>query len=337
MTASQRNISVAVTGAGGFIGRALCERLLADGFRVKGLVRRSSVVTCGVVRVEFDSFFNRLALTRALERADVVFHLAGRAHVLSDRAANPLNEFRIANVESTRALLDACAEVGVRRFVLVSSIAAVCSSSPVPVNERTAPNPDTNYGRSKLEAERLVAAADDVETVIARPSTVIGPGMKGNPLRLFDFISRGLPVPTTKPINQRTILYVENLVAALILLGTDPRAKGDVFHIGDIPPLSTGEMCRMVASALGVPCRELSVPVTILRAGGVLGDLFSRFFPRGFTSATLKSLSDSLIVDSKHLRERLGYAPPVSLEDGMERTAQWYRKRAVDSRGEMRS
>jgi nucleoside-diphosphate-sugar epimerase len=209
---------VAVTGASGFIGRHLCARLRAAGHPVRALVRRPTGGWGDAIdeRVVPD-LADRDALARAAAGCDVLIHLAGRAHVLRETAADPAAAFHHANVDGTASALDAARAVGARQFVLLSSIAAVGAADAGCVDDATPAQPASSYGASKLAAEELVRGrAGGMCATIFRPPMVYGPGMKGNPLRLFRLLDRGLPLPLGAVRNRRSLLYVGNLVDAVV-------------------------------------------------------------------------------------------------------------------------
>jgi nucleoside-diphosphate-sugar epimerase len=299
-----------VTGASGFIGRHLVQALAARGEAVTALVRRppEPALPSGVPISGLDD-------ARALEGAEAVFHLAARVHVLRDDAADPLAEHRRVNTELTLRLARVAAEVSAH-FVFTSSIAVYgLGSSPEPLTEATPAAPATPYGRSKLEAEeglgRLEAEAGLKFTVL-RPPLVYGPGNPGNMARLIRLVGSGLPLPLASLHNRRSLLYVGNLVDALLRCAGNPAAQGATYLVADSRELSTPELVREIAGALKRPARLLPFPPAVL--GGA-----ARLLGHG---ADFERLAGSLILDCSKIRRELGWTPPVSVEEGLRLTAQ---------------
>ncbi|HXG45168.1 MAG TPA: NAD-dependent epimerase/dehydratase family protein [Gemmatimonadales bacterium] len=304
--------TIGITGATGFVGRYLVPWLAEQGFLARPVSARSDLGS----------------LRRALAGVEVLVHLAGRAHVLRDRAVDAAGVYHSTNAELTRQVLEAAAAAGVRGFVFASSVKAVGERSGSPWSESVAPHPAGPYGRSKLEAERIVAARGaqlGLRTVILRFPLIYGPGMRANMLRLFRAIDRGVPLPLGRVRNQRSLLYVGNAAAAIEAALRHPEAGSDIYFVSDGRDLSTPELIRAIGAALGRPARLLAVPAGWLRLGGRAGDQLARFLPWPYTSATVERLLGSLQVDITRIRERLGYSPPFTLEDGLRATAEWYR------------
>ncbi len=330
MTPGGSGATVAVTGAAGFIGRHLCARLRAAGHPVRALVRRPvGGWGEGVDERIVADLADRDALARAAAGCDAVVHLAGRAHVLRETAADPGAAFHRANVDGTASALAAARAAGARRFVLLSSAAAVGPADAGCVDDATPARPASPYGASKLAAEELVrGAAGGTLGTILRPPMVYGPGMKGNPLRLFRLLDRGLPLPLGAVRNRRSTLYVGNLVDAVAAALAAPGAAG-TFAVTDGEALSTPDFVRRAARALGRPARLVPVPPAALRALGAAGDRLARLMPAPVTSATFDSLVGSLVLDDRALRAATGWAPRHTVDDALRHTAAWYRGAAA--------
>lgn len=323
---------ILVTGATGFVGRHLCARLVRDGVRVRGLVRGGgAALPDGVEAAGAADLLDRPAVRDAMAGVDAVVHLAARVHVMRDRAEDPLAEFRRVNVEGTRVLLEEAVRAGVRKLVFASSVKAVGEGGDEALTEGTTPAPADPYGVSKLEAEALVretAERNALHAPILRFPLVYGPGMKGNMLRLFGLVDRGVPLPFGSVRNRRSMLYVENAVEAVLAVLSAPEAGRELFLCSDGEDLSTPGLVRAVASALGRPARLLPVPPALFLAGGRVGDVVARVAPFPLTSAAVDRLLGSLYVDSSRLGRIAGFRPPVSVAEGLERTAAWYRRAA---------
>lgn len=312
---------VLVTGANGFVGRALSSALLGAGYAVTGLVRHVDGCVDGVrcwVRDTPDFGGLDAAWPEAL-RPDCVVHLAARVHVMRDSAADPLAAFRATNVEGTLRVAQAAHAHGAKRFVYVSSIKALAErDSGIALTERDTPRPEDAYGRSKREAEtalREFGAKRGLEIVIVRPPLVYGPEVRANFLQLMRAIARGVPLPLGAIEARRSLIYVGNLADALVACVRDPRAANECFHVTDGNDLTVTELARAIGRHLGRRARLVPVPVAWLRAAGrLLGreDQVSR-------------LVGSLRVDTSHLRAALGWHPPYSTDEGLAASANWYR------------
>jgi nucleoside-diphosphate-sugar epimerase len=320
--------TVAVTGATGFIGSRLCHLLSSRGITTRAIVRGPASPRPGVEQV-IAPLDGATRLARALAGVRTVVHLAGRAHVLRESAADPAAAFREVNVEGTRRLVEAAAAAGVARVILLSSIAAVATTARERVTDATPPAPDTAYGRSKLEAEAVVRATcegDGLGYVILRAPMVFGPGMKGNPLRLFRLVDRGVPVPVGSARNERSTMYVDNLAAAVASTLDLPTETRETFVVGDSPPVSSADLVREIARALGRPVRLLPIPYVVMRGAGRVGDALARVVPFSLTSDAVERLFGSLAVDHSRFARATGYVPPQSRSEAMLLTAAWYRR-----------
>ncbi|MDN7426919.1 NAD-dependent dehydratase [Burkholderia sp. AU16741] len=312
-----------VTGANGFVGRAVCRRALAAGHAVTALVRRPGGCVDGVREwVHGGADFDGLAEGWPADlTADCVIHLAARVHVMRDESPDPDAAFDATNVAGTLRLAEAARKHGVRRIVYASSIKAVGESDGgTPLSESTRPNPQDAYGRSKLRAEQQLAlfgASAGLDVVVVRPPLVYGPSVRANFLRMMDAVARGMPLPLGSVASRRSIVYVDNLADAMLQCATDPRAAGECFHVADDDAPSVTGLLRLVGDALGKPARLLPVPAALLRA---LGKLTGR-------SAAIDRLTGSLQLDTGRIKRVLGWQPPYTIREGLEATAAWYRSR----------
>lgn len=255
----------------------------------------------------------------ALAGVDAVVHLAARVHVLKETATDELAAFRATNVAGTLKLARDAARAGARRFVFLSSVKVNGeSTSGAPFTERDAPQPHDAYGHSKREAEdalRDVARETGLEVVILRPPLVYGPAVKANFLRLLRWVDRGIPLPLAAVHNRRSLVYVGNLVDAIVQCLDHPAAAGETFLVDDGEPVSTSHLLREIGHALQRPARLFPLPPGLLRAGAAA-------VGRGGDAARLL---DDLVVDSRRIRTVLGWQPPFSRENGLAATAAWFR------------
>jgi nucleoside-diphosphate-sugar epimerase len=320
------NNHVLVTGATGFVGSSLCLRLLAEGLSVRGTLLEGespSALAAGVQPVIVASLGCDTPWEKALEGIDTIIHLAARVHVMNDQCADPLEEYRVVNVVGTLKLARDAVRQGVRRFVFISSIKVNGEESAEPYSPGSPPCPRDPYGISKWEAEqglRLLAQGSGLEVVIVRPTLVYGPGVKGNFLTLLKILLRGgLILPFASINNVRSLLYLGNLVDALALCAVHPAAAGQTYLLSDGEDVSTPELLRRCAAALGVPLRLVPFPVRLmLWAGKLIG-----------REGALRRLTGTLAVDSSGIRRELGWTPPFSMEQGLGITAAWYQRHSL--------
>jgi len=233
---------------------------------------------------------------------------------MNDAAQDPLALYRATNTEATLNLARQAAKAGVKRFVFISTIKVNGEGRVAAYRETDAPTPEDAYAISKWEAEQglqRIARETGLEVVILRPPLVYGPGVKANFLRLMRTVERGWPLPLGAIHNQRSLLYLGNLVDAIRVCVEHPAAAGQTFLLDDGEPVSTPELIRAVARAMGRPAHLLAVPVSVLElAGALLGK-----------RAAVARLTGSLYVDSSAIRSRLGWRPPYSMEAGLAATA----------------
>ena len=304
---------VLVTGASGFVGKALSVRLLEEN-KALTLASRSQdspeIVAIGELGITTDWM-------SALRQCDTVVHLAARVHVMQDTAADPLTVFRDVNVGGTVNLARQSAAAGVKRFVFISSV-KVNGEITLPGRafiETDPPAPQDAYGQSKHEAEqvlRLVAADSGMQVVIIRPPLVYGPGVKANFAALMRAVQRGYPLPLGAVHNQRSLVALDNLIDFIILCTTHPFAANQTFLVSDGQDMSTTQLIRGIAQAAGVSARLLPVPVPLLRAAASL---------LGKADA-IDRLCGNLQVDISKARQLLNWNPPVSVQEGLRRAVQ---------------
>ena len=314
--------TILLTGANGFVGQHLGAYLVKQGHQVIATSRRSDVVfdytpvhvaQVGVINAKTD-------WTTALEGVEVVIHLAARVHIMREKAADPLVEFRQMNAEGTSRLAQQAAEAGVKRFVFLSSIGVNGESTTTrPFSEDDPAAPKNPYAQSKWEAEQqllALAAQRDLEVSIIRPPLVYGPGARGNFLRLLGLTAKAWPLPLASIDNRRSLVGIENLCSLVEVCTRHPQAAGEVFLVSDDQDISTPELIRMLAEAMERPCRLLPFPTSILAAASkLLGQ-----------QGVWSKLAESLQVDISKARQQLGWQPVISLEQGLADSVDWYQK-----------
>jgi UDP-glucose 4-epimerase len=316
---------VVLTGADGFIGRAVQARWARSGRAFRAWVRRhgsAAPLPPGLLRTDDLATAPEGELDRLVAGADAIVHLAGRAHVMHESAADPAAAYRAANVETTVRLARAALRAGVGRFVLASSIKVngeECAAGRA-FGPADPPAPADAYAVSKLEAERALAAlasGTPLSAIVMRLPLVYGPGVGANFLALLDAVARRRVLPLAAVRARRSLLYVGNLAQAIdAALDAVPPPVG-VHCLADARPVALPDLVRALAAALEVPARLVPVPVSLLRlAGAVTG-----------RAAALRRLTTSLEVDSSGFRAATGWAPAATLEEGLADTARWWRRR----------
>jgi nucleoside-diphosphate-sugar epimerase len=313
----QHMIKVLVTGANGFIGQALCSEFARRQYELLGAVRAAKNEKRSVIGVgEIDG---NTDWSQPVDRVDSIVHLAARVHLTRDLAADPLREYRRVNVEGTLNLARQAARAGVRRFVFVSTIKVngECTQPARPFVSNDIPAPADPYAVSKYEAEqglRRLALDFGMDVVIIRPVLVYGPGVKANFDAMMRWLYRGFPLPLGAIHNKRSLVGLENLVDFIVTCVNHPAAANQTLLVSDGEDLSTTELLRRLARALGRPARLLPIPAGILMNGASLIG----------KQAVIQRLCNSLQVDITKTRELLGWSPPTTVEEGFSAAARGF-------------
>ncbi len=300
-----------VTGANGFVGRQLCPHLLARGYEIRAVLRQVQPGDSAYEQVAVGAIGEDTDWGPALQGIDTVIHLAGRAHVMQELSEDPLSLYRQVNVAGSRRLAQQAAGAGVRRLVYLSSIKVNGErTGERPFRESDTPAPEDAYGLSKWEAEQAlqqVASETGLELVILRPVLIYGPGVKGNLLRLGGLIRRGFPLPLKSVDNRRSLLGIGNLLDFVDTCVTHPAAPGEVFLVSDGEDLSTPQLIRVMAEAMGLKPRLLPFPPVWLKGlAGLLG-----------RAPEVERLCGNLQVDIGKSARLLGWHPHVPVADGL--------------------
>ncbi len=303
---------ILVTGAAGHIGRVLCRELSKRGFIVRAVIRSlesASELPPGVELGWCGEIGPATAWPRELFReVDAAVHLAAKVHC---RGARP-EEFAAMNVQAADTLLRA-AGAQVRRFIYCSSVHAVANSSPRPLTEHDECRPTTPYGISKRDGERVVrcrAQATGVEAVVLRPAPVYGAGLPGDLMRLMRYAARGYPLPPGLLRGRRSLVYVENLVDAIIAAVEHPAAGGETFFVSDGSEVTLSELLQASATACGRSLRRLPIPAAMLQP------ILTLAGRRG----AVERMTGSLTVSSDKIRNMLGWRRPYGLAEALVRT-----------------
>lgn len=309
-----------ITGATGFIGGAVIKRLISGKSLAVAAVRLMPIEWLTHYPVaEVGDIDANTDWSVALIGVSSVVHAAARAHVMKDQSADPLAEFRRVNVAGTLNLAQQAAAAGVKRFVFVSSIKVNGELTQIeqPFTEKDRAIPVDAYGISKYEAEvglQHIAKETGMEVVIIRPVLVYGPGVKGNFLSMMHWLHKGIPLPFGAVNNSRSLVALDNLVDLIITCLHHPAAANQTFLVSDGEDISTTQLLQYTASAMGVSSRLMPVPALMIQVAAKLlgkGEVAQR-------------LCGNLQVNISKARQLLGWVPPISVKEGLQRAVKGY-------------
>lgn len=301
---------ILVTGASGFVGRALCPALTQAGHEVIRAMRRDDGQTGALVCGDLGPDCAWLDRAGPVE---VVIHLAARVHQMYERPVEAERLHQAANADATLTLAARARARGARRFIYISSVKVNGEGRPTPYRADDVPAPVDAYGRSKAAAEAglfRLAANSKLELVVIRPPMVHGPGVGGNFAALISALQRGLPLPLASITgNRRSLIGIDNLVSLILLCASHPAAPGRVWMCSDGDDVSTAELLRRLTAAFHLEPNLWPCPPALLR---LLGALTGQ-------GAAIRRLCGDLTVDIKPTRTLLGWTPPFSLDEGLRR------------------
>jgi nucleoside-diphosphate-sugar epimerase len=303
---------VLISGIGGFVGRNLSNYLRETGSEVQGLGR-----TEGANQISWDALEERFPL------CDAVIHLAGKAHDLKN-AANP-QEYYAVNTGLTKKLFDKFLSSEATVFIFLSSVKAAADEVQGVLDEAVSPNPVTDYGKSKLQAEeyiqnQLMPAGKKV--YILRPCMIHGPGNKGNLNLLYKVISKGIPWPLSAFNNQRSFCSIDNLNFVIRELLEHPGIPSGVYNVADDEPLPTNTLVELIAAAQGRKARTWSIPKAVVRAVAGIGGLLKLPLNR----ERLQKLTENYVVSNAKLKKALGKPLPQTAKEGLMKTLESFKK-----------
>ena len=294
---------LALTGSTGFIGQHLLRELPKRGYRLRVLLRRPTSLPTNMASAVIGDIARPQNMAAALQDVDAVIHSAGLAQAMS---GVPEDDYRVINTEATINLARAARRAGAKRFIFLSSIRAQCGpAADGVITEDVEPNPTDVYGRSKLAAERGLAELD-IDWASLRAALVYGPGVTGNMAQLMRLARSPFPLPLAGLRARRSLLAVENLLAAIETLLKTPKPLRRPFIVADPQALTVGEMIAAMRRGLGRRPHVFWLPSALLalssRAAG-RADMYER-------------LSGSLVVDPAALAG-IGWTPPLGSETGL--------------------
>ena len=309
--------SVLVTGATGFVGKALTIALVSKGFDVTAVVRNpknklplevKQVIVSDISGLEED----------ALKNIDCIIHLVARVHVMKEHATNSRKEYRKSNTDATLRLAKQASKSGVKRFIFLSSIKVNGEfTTNFPFTADDTPKPEGDYAKSKHEAEiglQKIAKETKLDIVIIRPPLIYGEGVKANFLTMMKWLNKGIPLPLGSIRNKRSLVSLDNLVDFIRLCIKHPAASNQVFLVSDGEDLSTTELLIKLKKTLTKPAKLIIFPVILLKITLLL------FGKRSISQRLFRSLQ----LDTKKSKERLSWTPLVSVDEALKKTVLSY-------------
>jgi nucleoside-diphosphate-sugar epimerase len=305
-------MKIMLTGASGFIGKALTQQLLNQACKVEAVMRNGMENLPNLNVQLLHSFETEQLLKLNFTDVDCVIHLAARAHVLSESSDEQLAAFRKINTDATLALASLAAAAGVKRFIFLSSIGVNGVSSEQPFRYDDKPAPVEDYAISKLEAEiglKKIATDTAMSIVTIRPPLVYGADAPGNFGKLLKLAKKNLPLPLGAVANKRSLVALDNLVDLITTCIAHPKAANQTFLVSDDNDISTTELLKMLTIAAGHKPRLLPVPVSWL-------NLAAKLSGKG---AVVDRLCGNLQLDISHTKSTLNWTPPVTVEEGIRR------------------
>lgn len=311
---------ICITGAGGFIGRSLMSALVKSGKTVRGFIKNDSQFSKSNIsnNIIVGDITQNINWKNYLQGFDCIIHCAGRAHIMND---NDGNSYFNVNTLATKNLAEHAVKARVKRLIFISTIKvngentqeeSINNHDKSIFKYNDIPNPQDFYATSKLEAEQIlwdISKNTELEVVVVRLPLVYGSEVKGNLLRLKKLINSGLPIPFGLIKNQRSLIGIDNLIDLLIKCINHPNAAGKIFLASDDEHLSTPELIRCMASAMGKPTRIFPIPIYILK---FLGKILRK-------QDEIDRLLGSLKVDNTYAKKVLNWKPPYTAFEGLKK------------------
>lgn len=304
-------MKILVTGSSGFIGRSVTTAALNSGYITVGQQRSPTddkpAVVCEITSdTQWEPY---------LDGIDCIVHCAARVHQMKETLAEAKSGYQAVNVEGTLNLARQAVQAGVKRFVFISSI-KVNGEFTLPgqfFDEHITQEPDDRYGKSKYQAElglKQIAEETGLEVVIIRPPLVYGPGVRANFASMMKWVKKGIPLPFGAIHNQRSLVYLENLVDLIMACCVHPKAAGQTFLVSDDHDVTTTYLLNRIATSMGRSSRLIPIPVQWLSFGlALIGK-----------RAIAQRLFGSLQLDISHTKQTLNWKPPVTFDDAIQNT-----------------
>jgi nucleoside-diphosphate-sugar epimerase len=321
-------MNILVTGANGFVGKALVSSLIHTTHTVIACVRQSVEPTLDCEYRFIDRLDSHTEWLSVLLNIDVVIHCAAKASITQQEAKGPNFSLTEVNTLATLNLARQAADAGVKRFIFISSIKVNGEGTKIgkPYTEDSKPNPIDPYGISKYEAEQgllNIAETTALEVVIIRPTLVYGKNVKGNFHSLMKWTYKGVPLPIGGiKHNLRSLVSVDNLVDFIITCIEHKNAKNEIFLISDDDDISTADLLKEISKGLGVKNKAVNIPPKLIdTAASAVGK-----------SSVAQRLSGSLQVDISKAKNLLDWKPKYSTSESIQKTAKSYKSNLMASK-----
>ncbi len=312
--AKQAIVKILITGATGFIGKALTKAMLTAGYEVSIALRKRADMPAHAKQFMVGDFANEPDFSDALNGVDCVVHLAGKAHIIDNNKAKILADFRKINTDLTHHLAKQAVKSGVKRLIFLSSIGVNGNQNNKPFLETDTPNPQEPYAISKYEAEQSLlqlATKNNLEVVIIRPPLVYGNNAPGNFGRLLNWAKNPVPLPLGAVHNVRSLVALDNLVDFIILCTHHQKAKNEIFLIADGQDLSTTQLLQKILTAFNKKTILVPMPTNwMVFAARLIGK-----------QADAVRLFSSLQVDNSKATNLLDWRAKTTLEKQLEKIA----------------
>lgn len=303
---------IVVTGANGFIGTVLCQVLVRNRMETVGIIRsQANVPFEGDCIKWLCKMGGDWDVLNGVPAIDTVIHLAGIASGEDDALLHQVN------VSETLELFCKVCQMGVKRFIFLSTVKVHGERSYEPFTEKSPFNPITPYARSKFLAEQRLVEANrsaGVDLVILRPPAVYGPGMKGNLLKIMWLLKQGLPICIPNKTGLRSLIYVDNLVHAILHIITAPFPLQTAFLVSDGHDLDFSELILSLISYMNSQSRIIKCPTWFWQTVGSLP----------FLGGYIKRATTSLQISPERISQELGWQPVFTVFDALKETSEWF-------------
>ncbi len=339
---NSKNKKILITGAGGFIGEAFLKFFSGKGLHLTAVVHHKDAIN----RLEeiadmviLDSLEDEAKVCEIFRDQDVIIHLAARVHRMKENFKGSKILYKSINRDMTARVANACLKESVPKLVFASSVAIFGNSGVGFLDDATKPNPATEYGLSKLEAEKelekIFNGNATIECLVLRLPMVYGPGNKGNFLRFLNIAARGYPLPLGLAKGKRSMLYIGNLCDSILKIVMDDRKGRETvknYFLNDGEDLTSSELYKMVSRIYNDKEAVFPFPEVLLRFGGQVGTALEKLFGRKlpFTASTVSSLFDECYFSSKQFCEYYNWQQPYGVEEAVTETVKWHKSLAKE-------